>query len=435
MNFSENKKQLILTIMKTKIGILVLALSTSFINVQAQRTVTTTRASSYDISDNLDLDAVASIFGDSEDLEDFEHRLNDPDNRISNLDLNEDGYIDYLRVLENSSDRNSLVVIQAVLDEDVFQDVATIEIEKTHNGNPRIQIVGDAYIYGSDYIVEPVFVSTPLIFSFFWGPRYASYHSPYYWNYYPSWYSYYRPYSPYRYQRHVDVYVNRYNTYRHTTTRNFQYQDDNYNRIRRNDFATRYPDRAFEHRNEGVRNRYELNERRPNNQVSRQRNIDPQRSNNRQYQESKSSNRGINERQRSMNENSRPVYREKSGQTAPREYNRNSDRSRIDNNNGQVQRKIEPRNGSFDNRTAPERRNESTPARPAVSNPDRPAVSSPDRSSNRVERSSAPREKSATVSDRNRSNSEVRQASPSVRKSDAPRENNQKENGNRRRRE
>ncbi|HEY3373376.1 MAG TPA: hypothetical protein VGK10_21205, partial [Prolixibacteraceae bacterium] len=242
-------------------------------------------------------------------------------------------------------------------------------------------------------------------------------------------------YSPYRYQRHVDVYVNRYNTYRHTTTRNFQYQDDNYNRIRRNDFATRYPDRAFEHRNEGVRNRYELNERRPNNQVSRQRNIDPQRSNNRQYQESKSSNRGINERQRSMNENSRPVYREKSGQTAPREYNRNSDRSRIDNNNGQVQRKIEPRNGSFDNRTAPERRNESTPARPAVSNPDRPAVSSPDRSSNRVERSSAPREKSATVSDRNRSNSEVRQASPSVRKSDAPRENNQKENGNRRRRE
>ncbi|HEY3372097.1 MAG TPA: hypothetical protein VGK10_14675, partial [Prolixibacteraceae bacterium] len=179
--------------MKTKIGILVLALSTSFINVQAQRTVTTTRASSYDISDNLDLDAVASIFGDSEDLEDFEHRLNDPDNRISNLDLNEDGYIDYLRVLENSSDRNSLVVIQAVLDEDVFQDVATIEIEKTHNGNPRIQIVGDAYIYGSDYIVEPVFVSTPLIFSFFWGPRYASYHSPYYWNYYPSWYSYYRP--------------------------------------------------------------------------------------------------------------------------------------------------------------------------------------------------------------------------------------------------
>jgi len=142
--------------MKTKIGILVLALCTSFFTVQAQRrVVTTTRATSYDISDNLDLDAVASIFGDSENLEDFERTLNDPDNRISNLDLNQDGYIDYLRVLENSSDRNSLIVIQAVLDEDVYQDVATIEIEKTSNNNHRIQIVGDAYIYGSNYIIEP----------------------------------------------------------------------------------------------------------------------------------------------------------------------------------------------------------------------------------------------------------------------------------------
>ena len=33
--------------------------------------VTTITASSDDISDNLDLEAVASIFGDSKDLEDF----------------------------------------------------------------------------------------------------------------------------------------------------------------------------------------------------------------------------------------------------------------------------------------------------------------------------------------------------------------------------
>ena len=156
--------------MKTKIGILVLVLCTSFFTVQAQRqVVTTTRANSYDISDNLDLDAVSSIFGDSKDLEDFEYRLNDPDNRISNLDLNGDGYIDYLRVIENSSDRNSLIVIQAVLDKDIYQDVATIEVERVSNGNPRIQIVGDAYIYGSNYIIEPVFVRTPLIFLFLLG--------------------------------------------------------------------------------------------------------------------------------------------------------------------------------------------------------------------------------------------------------------------------
>ena len=299
--------------MKTKIGILVLALSTSFFSLQAQRTVTTARATSYDISDNLDLDAVASIFGDSENLEDFERRLNDPDNRISNLDLNEDGYIDYLRVLENSSDRNSLVVVQAVLDEDVYQDVATIEIERVQNGNPRVQIVGDSYIYGSNYIIEPMYVRTPLIFSFFWSPRYVTYHSPYYWNYYPSWYSYYRPYSPFRYQRDVYVHINRYNTYYRADTRNIYFSGDNYNRIRRSDYASRYPNRTFESRNAGVKNRYELDQRRPNNQMSRQRSSDVQRSNNRQYQNNSRINSGSNERQRNVNESRSRVSNVQSG--------------------------------------------------------------------------------------------------------------------------
>ena len=249
--------------MKTKIGILVLALCTSFFNLHAQQRVnTTTRATSYDISDNLDLDAVSSIFGESKDLEDFEYKLNDPDNRISNLDLNEDGYIDYLRVVENSSDRNSLIVIQAVLDKDVYQDVATIEIERVPNGNPRIQIVGDTYIYGENYIIEPVFVRTPLIFSFFWGPRYSVWNSPYYWDYYPQWYRYYRPYSPYKYRRHVFAHINFDNRYHHTNVNIIHFSENNYNHIRRNDYANRYPDRAFEKRHQGVNNRNELIERR-----------------------------------------------------------------------------------------------------------------------------------------------------------------------------
>jgi len=75
--------------MKTKIGTLVLVLCTCFFTLNAQRHVTTTaRATSYDISDYLDLEAAASIFGDSENLEDFERRLNDPKIRISNLETN-----------------------------------------------------------------------------------------------------------------------------------------------------------------------------------------------------------------------------------------------------------------------------------------------------------------------------------------------------------
>lgn len=446
-NFSENRKQLILTIMKTKIGILVLALSTSFFSLQAQRTVTTARAASYDISDNLDLDAVASIFGDSENLEDFERRLNDPENRISNLDLNEDGYIDYLRVLENSSDRNSLVVVQAVLDKDVYQDVATIEIERVQNGNPRVQIVGDSYIYGSNYIIEPVYVRTPVIFSFFWSPRYITYHSPYYWDYYPSWYSYYRPYSPFRYQRNVYVHINRYNTYNRSTTRNIYFSGDNYNRIRRSDYASRYPNRTFESRNAGVKNRYELDQRRPNNQASRQRSNDVQRSDNRQYQNNSRVSSGSNERQRNVNESRNRSSNVQPGtnQSRTRENSQiNITRERSNSSNGQVQMKSANGNqGSSVTRS----QSSSTPNRAATQvqsnkrNTDSRSQSisrpTPNRSENRIEspqRSSAPREKSATVTRQSSSSTEVKQTPQGERRSESPRSSDRNESGNSRRR-
>jgi len=337
--------------MKTKIGILILALSTTFFNVQAQQRVTTTaRAASSDISDNLDLEAVASIFGDSENLEDFERRLNDPNSRISNLDLNQDGYIDYLRVVENSSDNNSLVVVQAVLDKDIYQDVATIEVERVSNGNPRVQVVGDAYIYGSNYIIEPIFFRTPVIFSFFWGPRYSPWHSPYYWNYYPRWYSYYRPYSPYKYHRHIYAHVNYENKYHRTNNHNIHFSGDNYNHIRRNDYAKRYPNRAFENRNEGLKNRSELNERRTGNQTDHRRNNDISQSKGRQYQNKPSSNSGRNEQRRDINENRRPASKgyQESNRTRDKEIRRihSSDDRKPDSDRDKVQRNLEKNNSS-----------------------------------------------------------------------------------------
>ena len=81
--------------MKTKL-LLSTFLCLLFANAIAQDK-TTVSATSSDISDNLDLRAVASIFGDSKDLEDFEYRLNNPKAAISNLDLNDDFQVDYLR--------------------------------------------------------------------------------------------------------------------------------------------------------------------------------------------------------------------------------------------------------------------------------------------------------------------------------------------------
>jgi hypothetical protein len=133
----------------------IVMLSVTSLFAQDKTTVTATNA---DISDNLDLRAIASIFGDASDLEDFENRINDPKAQISNLDLNNDNYVDYLRVIESVEGNVHLVVVQAVLDKDVYQDVATIEIEKDRNNNVQVQVVGDVYMYGDNYIYEPVYV-------------------------------------------------------------------------------------------------------------------------------------------------------------------------------------------------------------------------------------------------------------------------------------
>jgi hypothetical protein len=77
-----------------------------------------------EISDNLDLRAVADIFGDSRNLRDLKRQLNDPELQISNLDLNNDNEVDYLRVIETVDNRTHVVIIQSVLDRDVYQDVA-----------------------------------------------------------------------------------------------------------------------------------------------------------------------------------------------------------------------------------------------------------------------------------------------------------------------
>ena len=113
---------------------LVIILLLSIVNYQlstafADETVTVTATSS-DISENLDLKTVATLFGQAKDLEQFEQLLNDPDSAFSNLDLNGDGEVDYLRVIETADNNRHLVVVQAVLAKDIYQDVASICVER-----------------------------------------------------------------------------------------------------------------------------------------------------------------------------------------------------------------------------------------------------------------------------------------------------------------
>ncbi|WP_294819319.1 hypothetical protein [uncultured Flavobacterium sp.] len=246
--------------MKTKIFHTALLALLSIGGMFAQD-VTTVRANS-DISDNLDLKAVASIFGDSRDLEDFERRLNDPDIQISNLDLNGDNRVDYLRVIETAEGNTHLIVLQAVLGIDTFQDVATIELERDRNNNVQVQVVGDVYMYGANYIYEPVYVSRPVLFDVFWVSSYRPYYSPWYWGYYPRYYSYWAPYPVYRYRNNCHVHINSRNTYTYVNTRRSTRAVSMYSGRRSNAWERQNPNRGFSTRNSGVSNRYALEQSR-----------------------------------------------------------------------------------------------------------------------------------------------------------------------------
>lgn len=181
--------------------------------------ITRVNATSNEISDNLDLRAVASIFGEARDLEDFERQINDPRNKISNLDLNFDRQVDYLRVIEAVERNTHLIILQAVLERDVFQDVATIEVERDRNNQVHVQVVGDVFMYGPNYIYEPVYVVRPIIFGRFWVRNYNPYCSPYYFNYYPNYFYAWTPFPVYRYRRNVHVHINQYNYYNYANHR------------------------------------------------------------------------------------------------------------------------------------------------------------------------------------------------------------------------
>ena len=215
----------------------------------------TVEAQNNDISNNLDLKAVSTAFGESANLEEFEKKLNDYDSQISNLDLNKDGQVDYLRVIEKNEKGIHVVEIQAVLDKDVYQDVASIIVEKDENDTPTVQVVGDPYLYGDNYIIEPSYAYTPSILSFFWGANYFRWNSPYYWGYYPTYYQHRRPYDLDDYYSNVYSHINHNQRYYYTNSIRNRAALNIRNSIRRNDLGVRHPDQSFSNRNLNVRNK------------------------------------------------------------------------------------------------------------------------------------------------------------------------------------
>ena len=209
-------------------------------------------SSTSDLSYNLDLQAVAIAFAEARTMEEFEWYLNDYSRQISNLDLNRDGYVDYLRVVEQISNGTHIIIIQDVYALNAYQDVATIVVEN----NYYTQVIGHPYIYGKNYILEPTFVTRPPVYGYY-GHSYNPWTSPYYWNHYPNNHQYWAPKPQQTYYSHIDIYItNHYycSNFGYATTYHYTNYPNVYQNYQRNDYGRQNPNQSFDYRSSTINN-------------------------------------------------------------------------------------------------------------------------------------------------------------------------------------
>jgi hypothetical protein len=106
--------------------------------------------------DQFSLNGALEAFKRSASPEEFEKKLNSADNDVNNLDLNNDGKVDYVKVIGKKEKDVQLFILQVPVDEDENQDIAVIELERKGPNEAVIQIVGDQDIFGEELIVEPL---------------------------------------------------------------------------------------------------------------------------------------------------------------------------------------------------------------------------------------------------------------------------------------
>jgi hypothetical protein len=178
--------------------------------------------------DHFSLQGALEMFKKAASPEEFEKLINTENNDVNNLDLNGDGEIDYVRVIDKSEGEVHAFVLQVPVSETESQDIAVIELEKNGAESAMVQIIGDEDIYGEQVIIEPdggegetamesyynsgvargpnatgytsyegprIVVNVWLWPSvrFVYGPAYRPWASPYRWRNYPGWWRPWRP--------------------------------------------------------------------------------------------------------------------------------------------------------------------------------------------------------------------------------------------------
>ncbi len=170
---------------------------------------TTIIAPTSEVAEGLDLQAVSELFAETKNLEDFEKALNNPNEGLNNIDLDGNGEVDYIRLVEQVADDTHMIILQATIGDDEFQDVATIEVEK-NNTNYNMQIHGNEVIYGANYYYAPhVHIHAWPIITWMYRPHYRPYHSRFRYGFYPSWWRPFRPLHRSIYSKRVVRYTSR----------------------------------------------------------------------------------------------------------------------------------------------------------------------------------------------------------------------------------
>ena len=143
----------------------------------------------YWAKDNLDLERVGYLLERSDSPQEFERYLNSEDG-LNNLDLNGDGYVDYISVdeFDDRSDRERGMTLYSRFGPDTIQEIASIVFYRDNPDAPgaRIQLRGNENIYGDNAYYETNWLDRALgIVSTLFRPREQYYQSPYSYDNYP----------------------------------------------------------------------------------------------------------------------------------------------------------------------------------------------------------------------------------------------------------
>lgn len=146
--------------------------------------------------ENLDLQRVGNLLEKSDNAEEFEYLLNSDDG-INNLDLNGDGYVDYISVAEyeDYDDNQRGFTLFDRFGPNEIQEIASIIFNRDSldNRGARILLRGNEQIYGDNYNYETNWLDRVLpIAQYVFGNRDNRYESPYYYENYPESYEPYR---------------------------------------------------------------------------------------------------------------------------------------------------------------------------------------------------------------------------------------------------